>query len=270
MGKVERRRCIVGAEAAEAFFDFLHEGVVIDAACSRHDHAIGAVLLVHILAQIGGGERHHRLRFAENGAPDRLMAVSCFGETVENNIVGRVVRRADLLHDDLFFAFQFSFVELGGSQDIGEDIDGERHVIAQNARIIGRGLDAGGGIDFAANIFDIRCYLPGSTVFSSLECHMLKKMSNAMPVGSFVSRTGLDPNSKRHAFHVGHRIGGYRQSIGKTRYFNTHKQTAPCIPALVLVSEPVFLSSRMAANVFFHDFQVVVKNCEAFFSFHQV
>jgi hypothetical protein len=69
---------------------------------------------------------------------------------------------------------------------------------------------------------------------------MLEKMSNAMPVGSFVSRTGLDPDSKRHAFHVGHCIGGYRQSIGKTRYFNTHKQTAPCIPALVLVSEPVF------------------------------
>ena len=49
-----------------------------------------------------------------------------------------------------------SGVELEFRQDVGQDIDGQRHVVAQHAGVVGGGLDAGGGVDLAADILDLR------------------------------------------------------------------------------------------------------------------
>ena len=52
------------------------------------------------------GEGFHRFRRAEDGAADRLVAEGRLGEAVEDDVVGRVVRGADLLQDDVLLALE--------------------------------------------------------------------------------------------------------------------------------------------------------------------
>ncbi len=127
---------VMGTETAQTLFNFLHKIIVVNATSSCHNHTVSAVLFVHILTKISGRKRHHGIRFTQNGAPDRLVTIGCFGEAVENDIIRRIVGCTDLLHDDLLFALKFGFVELGGGQDVSKNIDGQRHVVAQHASII--------------------------------------------------------------------------------------------------------------------------------------
>ena len=135
--------------------DLAHEIVMLDVAGRHRDHALGAVLAVHEGAQLLRGEGLHRLRRAEDRAADRLVAEGGFGETVEDDVVGRVVRGADLLQDHVLLALELFGVEVRFGQDVGKDVDGKRHVVAEHAGVEGGRLDAGGGVDFAADILDL-------------------------------------------------------------------------------------------------------------------
>src|SRR5690606_19007462 len=105
------------------------------------------------------------------------MTIGGFSKSIEYNIIGRIVCRADFLHNNLLFALQLVLVELGSCQYVSQNIDGEWNIAAQNPGITGCGLNAVGGIDLAAYIFDIRCNLPCSAIICSFERHMFKQMS---------------------------------------------------------------------------------------------
>ena len=90
------------------------------------------------------------------------MAEGGLGEAVEDDVVGRVVRGADLLQDDVLLALEFVGIEGRVLQDVGQEVDGQRHVVRQHAGIEGRRLDAGRGIDLAADILDFRGDLEGA------------------------------------------------------------------------------------------------------------
>ena len=70
-----------------------------------------------------------------------------------------------------------------------EDVDCQRHVVAQDARIIRRCFDTGGRIDLAAYVFNVGCNFPGGTIFSSLESHVFKKMGYTVLVAGLIPST---------------------------------------------------------------------------------
>ena len=167
---------------AEPLLDLAHEVVVLDVAGGDHDHALGAVLAFDEVVELLRGEGLHRFRRAEDRAADRLVAEGGLGETVEDDVVGRVVRGADLLQDHMLLALELVRVEFGFRQDVGKDVDGQRHVVAEHAGVVGGRLDAGGGVDLAADILDFRGDLEGGAPLRALERHVLEQMGHAMLV----------------------------------------------------------------------------------------
>ena len=169
---------------------------MLDVAGRHRDHALGAVLPIDEGMQLLRGEGLHRLGRAEDRAADRLVAERGFGETVEDDVVGRVVRGADLLQDHVLLALELLGVELGLGQDVGKDVDGQRHVVAQHAGVEGGRLDAGGGVDLAADILDLRGDLPGAAPLGALERHMFEQMRDAVLVVGFVAGARFDPDAQ--------------------------------------------------------------------------
>ncbi|ESX88904.1 hypothetical protein X755_27800 [Mesorhizobium sp. LNJC405B00] len=137
-----RHRAVgLAAETAELLFDLAHEIVVLNVACRHDHHLLGAILALYEIMQLFGGEGFDGFRRAEDRAADRLVAEGGLGETVEDDVVGRVVRGADLLQDHMLLALQFLWVEFGLLQDIGKDIHRQRHIVGQHPGVIGRRLD---------------------------------------------------------------------------------------------------------------------------------
>ena len=135
--------------------------------------------------------RSNRFRRAKNGAADGLVLVGGFGETIENDVVRRIVRRADFLQNHVLFAFEFLGVKIGIGQNVRQDIDGQRHIVFQHARIIRGGLDAGCCIDFSTDIFNVGCDLPRRAFGCALEGHVFEKMSDAMFFLGFTAGAGF-------------------------------------------------------------------------------
>jgi hypothetical protein len=94
---------------------------------------------------------------------------------------------ADLLQDHMLLALQLLRVELGFLQDVGQDIDGQGHVVAQHPGIIGGGLDTGGGIDLAADILDFGGDLEGAAPSGSLERHVFKQVGHSVLFATLIA-----------------------------------------------------------------------------------
>ena len=73
-------------------------------------------------------ERAHGRARAEDRAADRLIREGDRLQIFEHQIVGRVLDRADLLHDDVLLARDLVGIEGGRRQDVGQDVERERHV----------------------------------------------------------------------------------------------------------------------------------------------
>ena len=177
--------------------------------------------------QLLRGEGFYRLGRAEDRAADRLVAERRFGEAVEHDVVGRVVRGADLLQDHMLLAFELVGVELGLRQYVGQDVDGQRHVVAEHAGVERGRLDAGGGVDLAADILDFRGDFPGAAPCGSLERHMLQQMRDAVLVVGFVAGARFDPDAQRDGFEIGNGFGSDCEAVRKTANLNNHAGLTP-------------------------------------------
>ena len=77
------------------------------------------------------------------------------------------------------------------------NVERQRHVGLEHARIIGGGLRAGRGIEIAADGLDFLDDLPRAAPARALERHVLEKMRNAVLVEAFVAAAGVDPDAER-------------------------------------------------------------------------
>ncbi len=77
------------------------------------------------------------------------------GEDVVDAVLRRIERGADLLEDHVLLALQLLGIEHRVAEDVGEDVEGERHVRLEHAGVVGGGLDAGRGVDLAADRLDL-------------------------------------------------------------------------------------------------------------------
>jgi hypothetical protein len=200
-----------------------HELLMIDRARRREHHARRVIALVHVALQRLAAEAVHRVHRAENGAAKRLARIGRFEKMVEDEIVRRVERLPDLLNDDAAFALEFLGLEDRVLEDVGEQIDGEREVVAENARIIGRHLMRGMRIEMAADGLDLLGDGAGRTALRALEGHVLEKMRDAMLMGALVAGACVHPDADRGRFEMRHVIGHHGETVAEPCHIHDHR-----------------------------------------------
>jgi hypothetical protein len=82
----------------------------------------------------------------------------------------------------VLLALELLRVEDAVRQDVGQNVDGERHVVLEHAGVVGGGLDAGGGVDLAADRLDLLGDLASTARVGALERHVLEQMRDAVLV----------------------------------------------------------------------------------------
>ena len=156
------------------------------------------------------------MRFgAQDRAAQRLPGKGLRLKVIENDVVGRVFGLADFLDDDAFFARQFFVVEDGVLENVGQNIDGQRDVVFEHARVVGGLLAAGIGVDEAADAFDLFGDGAGRAAAGALEGHVLEHVGDAVGGFGFIARAGIDPNADGGGFQMRHRVGDDSQAVGQ-------------------------------------------------------
>jgi hypothetical protein len=198
---------------------------VIDIAHRRNDHARRAVVPREIIAQGFGREGAHRLRGAENRAADRLIGKGALLKQVEDDVVGRIVGGADLLQHHALFADKFGRIELRPGENIAQDVERERHVLAKHAGVIAGVLKAGRCVQIAADGFDFLDDLARIAPRRALERHVLEEVRDAVFVRVLVSRPRTDPDAERSRAQMVHAVGDDREATGELLYAGGHTAT---------------------------------------------
>ncbi len=118
-----------------------------------------------------------------------------------------------------------SGIEARMRQDVGEHVEPERDVGLEHAGVIGGHLDAGAGIEVAADRLDLLGDLARGAARRALERHVLEEMRDAVLVRRFVAAAAPDPDAERSGLQMRHRIGDHDQSGRDAGDFDTHAAT---------------------------------------------
>ena len=92
----------------------------------------------------------------------------------------------------------------------------------QHAGVIGGGLDAGGGVEVAADRLDLLGDLARGAPRGALERHVLEQMRDAVLVRLLVAAAGADPDAERGGLQMRHAVGDDRQAGRKAGDFDAH------------------------------------------------
>ena len=128
----------------------------------RHHHVGRGIVAAHVAGQHRPRHRADALLGAQHRPADRLVGIGVLLEMVEDDVVRRVVRLADLLQDHAALALQFLRLEGGVGQDVADDVGGERGVLLQHLDVVGGLLARGVGVDVAADRLDLLGDLRGA------------------------------------------------------------------------------------------------------------
>ena len=161
----------------------LDDLVVLDPARRRQHHVGGGVVARQEGEQIVAADRLDGVGRAQHRPAERLAGQRGLLELVEDHVVGRVERLADLLQDDAALALQLVGIEHRVAQDVGHHLDAERHVLLQDRGVVGRDLAAGIGVEAAADILDLLGDGAGRAGPRALERHVLEHVRHAVQLG---------------------------------------------------------------------------------------
>ncbi len=141
---------------------------------------------------------------------------------VEDHVLGLVHRRGDLLQDHVALAIHLGAVEAGGEDDVAQEIERQAEIGAQHARVIGGGVDAGRGIEIAADRLDLLGDRLRAPPVGPLEGHVLEEVGDAMLGRALAAAAGADPQPERHGLDAGARVADHGQAIGKAGQLYAH------------------------------------------------
>ena len=112
-----------------------------------------------MVAQIGGDvlapEPADDFRPAQHRPAHRLVGKGAFLEMVEDDVVRGVVGLADLLQYDGALALHLLGLEGRVLQDVGEDVERQRHILLQHLGVKGGAFARGVGVEVAADRLDL-------------------------------------------------------------------------------------------------------------------
>jgi len=143
-----------------------------------------------------------------------------------------VLGRADLLDDDVLLADELLGVEGRIGQDVGQDVERQRHVGAQHPGVVGGGLDAGRGVEVAADRLDLLGDLAGGAPRRALERHVLEQMRDAVLVTMLVAAARSDPHPERGGLQMRHLVGDDHEPGRQLGDFHGHAAAPSCAARL--------------------------------------
>jgi hypothetical protein len=126
---------------------------------------------------------------------------------LEHDVVGRILRGADLLHDHALLALQFIRHKGGIGENVRQHVQRQRHVGLHDAGVIGRGLGGGAGIEIAADRLDFLDDFARRAPRGALERHMFEQMRDAVLVRLFVAAADTGPDAECGGLQMRHGIG---------------------------------------------------------------
>ena len=207
------RAAVVTRQGVEGVAVELDEIVVVDPPGRHGDHAAGAVMILHVAEHVIAREAADAVDRAQNRATDRLVGIGGLLEQIEDDVVGRVVDLGDLLHDDLALALELFGGHHRVLQDIGQDVDGERHVLLEHTGDEGGLLARGIGVEVAADRFDLLDDGERAAPLGALERHVLQEMRDAVELAPLDARASVDPDADRRGLETRHVDGGDPQAV---------------------------------------------------------
>lgn len=178
MRKVECWRGIVRKKNEEKILKIEKELVMVDEERRSKKNEVGDILIMNILEKVVGCEWNKSLRIEKDREEDGMVEIGGLSEKVEEDIVGSIVRREDIMNDEMILELKIEIVEFGGGKDIGKNVDGKRNIVEKKEGIIGGGIKDGGGVDIEKKILNVRWDMKGCKVLSEIERNMIKKMRN--------------------------------------------------------------------------------------------
>ena len=203
-------------QAAELGFSVAHELGVVDVAGGREHHARWRRSWPGGSARRSCGvEALDALGGAEDGAADRLLGEGRVLQQLVGDLVGAVAGGGDLLQDHLALALELVLGVARDLQDVGQDVEREADVGLERAREVGGGLQAGGGIELAADRLDLLGDVAGAAPLGALEGHVLEQMRDAVLGLALVARAGAPP--RRPATPSPRAACGGRRRAGRWR-----------------------------------------------------
>ena len=127
----------------------------------------------------------------------------------------------------MLLALKFLGIELRFHEDVGQNIDGQRNVVGEHARVERCRLDTRGGVDFAPHILDLGRNFPSAAAVRTLERHMFQQVRDAVFVVALIASARLHPNAECNGFNMRKGFGGDRQAVRQTAYLYTHVVLTP-------------------------------------------
>ena len=145
----------IGGHPAEQLFRQRREPVVVEVAGRRQHHPPGAVMVAQIGGDVLAPEPADDLGPAQHRPAHRLVGKGAFLKMIEDDVVRGVVGLADLLQDHGALALHLLRLEGRVLQDVGQDVERQRHILLQHLGVKGRALARGVGVEMAADRLDL-------------------------------------------------------------------------------------------------------------------
>src|SRR6266481_3946341 len=153
---------------------------------------------------------------------------------LEHDVIGRILRSPDLLHDHVLFPLQLVRHEGGIGENVGEHVERERHIGLHHPRIIGGGLGRGAGVEIAADRLDLLDDFARGAVGGALERHVFEQMRDTVLVRLFVAAADAGPHAERRGFQMRHGVGDDGEAGIEPGDIDAHPAT-PCSAARLTV-----------------------------------
>src|SRR5258708_2292739 len=107
-------------------------------------------------------------------------------------------------------------------EDVGEDVERERHILLQHLGVIGRAFARGIGVEVAADRLDLLGDRAGAAPLGALERHVLEEMRSAVDLRRLVAGPDIDPEAERGRIYRIDPVGDDPEPIGERRLLYGH------------------------------------------------
>lgn len=118
-------------ELGEVLVGHLDELLVGDATGANENHAVGGVVVLDVVHELGTGDVTDVLTGAEDGAAEGLVLVGGSVEVVEDNLLELLLNLLRLAKNDVALALDGGLLELGVLENILENVDALGDVLVE-------------------------------------------------------------------------------------------------------------------------------------------
>lgn len=121
----------LGGQVGKVLVGHLDQLVVGHAAGADEHHAVGRVVVLDVVGELGARQVADVLAGAEDGAAQGLVLVGSGVEVVKHNLLDLLLDLLRLAQDDIAFALNGRLLELGVLQNVLQDVDALGDVLVQ-------------------------------------------------------------------------------------------------------------------------------------------